>query len=97
VLAQYPARGTLSSYAKVMLVVPRALHGVVPNVVGLKLWKARAKLNKRHLTPFVTRFAKGKPGRVLRQTPRAGVAAAANMRISLVVGRSATSAQSAGG
>ena len=97
VLAQYPAHGTLSSYAKVMLVVPRALHGVVPNVVGLKLWKARKKLSKQHLTPFVTRFAKGKAGRVLRQTPRAGVAAAANMKISLVVGRPATSAQSAGG
>ena len=37
VLAQYPSHGTLSSYDRVMLVVPRALHGVVPDVVGLKL------------------------------------------------------------
>jgi membrane peptidoglycan carboxypeptidase len=96
VLAQYPAHGTLSSYDKVMLVVPRALHGVVPDVVGLKLRKARKRLHAHHLTPFVIRFAKGKPGRVLRQTPHAGVAAAANMRILLVVGRSATAQATAG-
>jgi penicillin-binding protein 1A len=87
VLAQYPAHGTLTSYDRVMLVVPRALHGVVPNVVGLQLRKARKRLLKLHLNPVVTRFAKGQPGRVLVQKPRAGVAAAANMKVSLVVGR----------
>jgi membrane peptidoglycan carboxypeptidase len=97
VLAQYPAHGTLSSYDKVILVVPRALHGIVPDVVGLKLRKARKKLRGQHLTPFVVRFAKGKPGRILRQTPHAGVAAAANMRISLVVGRPATRAAATAG
>ena len=87
VLAQYPPRGTLSSYDRVMLVVPRALHGVVPNVVGLDLRKARKRLRKLHLTPFVIRFAKGKAGKVVAQKPRAGVAAGAKMQVSLVVGR----------
>jgi penicillin-binding protein 1A len=94
VLAQYPSRGRLTSYDRVMLVVPRALHGVVPNVVGLDLRQARKRLNKKNLSPFVVRFAKGKPGRVLAQKPRAGVAAAAKLRISLVVGRSRTVAAS---
>ncbi len=87
VLAQYPAHGTLSSYDRVMLVVPRALHGVVPDVVGLKLPKARRRLSKLKLDGVVTRFAHGKPGRVVAQRPRAGVAAAANMKVRLVVGR----------
>jgi len=87
VLAQYPARGTLSSYDRVMLVVPRALHGVVPNVVGLKLRKARAKLQKLHLVPYVSRLTKGKAGRIVAQRPRAGVAAAQGMTIHLTVGR----------
>jgi beta-lactam-binding protein with PASTA domain len=87
VLAQYPARGTLSSYDRVMLVVPRALHGVVPDVVGLKLRRARAKLGKQHLVPFVVRFTTGEPGRVVAQRPRAGVAAAQGMTIRLIVGR----------
>ena len=34
VLAQYPKKGRLTSYDRVMLVVPRATHGVVPKVVG---------------------------------------------------------------
>jgi penicillin-binding protein 1A len=87
VLAQYPKTGTLSSYDRVMLVVPRATHGVVPKVVGLGLAKAQNKLKKLDLDPRVSRFAAGKPGRVLAQTPRAGVAAAANMPVRLVVGR----------
>ena len=49
VLRQYPARGTLSSYQKVTLVLPRALHGVVPKVVGLRLGKAKAQLKRFHL------------------------------------------------
>jgi beta-lactam-binding protein with PASTA domain len=87
VLAQYPARGTLSSYDRVMLVVPRALHGVVPNVVGLKLRKARAKLLKLGLNPRVVRFTRGKPGRVVAQKPRAGAAAARDLEIRLSVGK----------
>jgi membrane peptidoglycan carboxypeptidase len=88
VLAQYPAHGTLSSYDRVMLVVPRALHGVVPNVVGLKLWHARSKLHKLTLNSRVVRFTTGRPGRVLAQKPRPGTAAARNLEVRLTVGRS---------
>jgi penicillin-binding protein 1A len=88
VLAQYPSHGTLSSYDRVMLVVPRAMHGVVPNVVGLKLRHARSTLRKLGLSPRVVRFKRGKPGRVVAQKPRAGVAAARNLEVRLIVGRS---------
>ena len=87
VVAQYPKKGTLSSYDRVMLVVPRATHGVVPKVVGLKLSKARQRLQKLHLDPRVTSFTNGSAGRVLEQQPAAGVAAATNMTVRLVVGR----------
>src|SRR5262249_35763475 len=87
VVAQYPKKGTLSSYDRVMLVVPRATHGVVPRVVGLKLSKARQRLSRLHLGSRVTSFTNGSAGRVLEQRPRAGVAASANMTVRLVVGR----------
>jgi penicillin-binding protein 1A len=87
VLAQYPAHGTLSSYDRVMLVVPRAVHGVVPNVVGLKLRIARAKLQRATLAASVVRFAHGKPGRVVAQRPSAGVAAGRHMKVRLIVGK----------
>jgi membrane peptidoglycan carboxypeptidase len=87
VLAQYPAHGTLSSYDRVMLVVPRAVHGVVPNVVGLRLAHARTKLRKAKLTARVVRFAKGKPGRVIAQRPRAGAAGGQHLEVRLIVGR----------
>jgi penicillin-binding protein 1A len=87
VVGQYPKKGRLSSYDRVMVVVPRATHGVVPKVVGLKLTKARQRLRKLNLDPRVTSLTDGAPGRVLAQRPRAGVAAAANMTVKLVVGR----------
>ena len=87
VVAQYPKRGRLTSYDRVMVVVPRATHGVVPKVVGLKLSKARQRLRKLNLDPRVASLTDGDPGRVLAQRPRAGVAAAANMTVKLVVGR----------
>ena len=87
VVAQYPKTGRLSSHDRVMLVVPRATHGVVPKVVGLKLTKARQRLRKLNLDPRVTSLTDGVPGRVLAQSPHAGVAAAANMMVKLVVGR----------
>jgi len=89
VLAQYPAHGTLSSYDKVTIVLPRALNGVVPDVVGLDLRHARQKLQRVRLDGLVSRFADGKPGRVVSQTPLPGVAAAPRMKVSLVVGRAA--------
>jgi penicillin-binding protein 1A len=49
ILRQYPAKGTLSSYQKVTLVLPKALYGVVPKVVGLRLARAKARLKRSHL------------------------------------------------
>ena len=49
VVRQFPAKGTLSSYDKVTLVVPKALQGVVPKVVGLRLGRAEARLDRLHL------------------------------------------------
>ena len=87
VLRQIPARGTLSSFDEVKLVVARPLDGVVPKVVGLKLSLARAKLRRVRLQPRVVRFTDGRPGRVLFQAPLSGVAAARGMVVKLVVGR----------
>ncbi len=49
VVRQFPAQGTLSSYGKVTLVLPKALQGEVPKVVGLRLGRAKARLERLHL------------------------------------------------
>jgi penicillin-binding protein 1A len=88
VTAQYPARGTLSSWSTVRIVLPRAVHGLIPDVVGLTLAKARARLAKRELAGDIEAFADGgKAGTVIAQFPRAGRAAVPNMTIRLVVAR----------
>jgi membrane peptidoglycan carboxypeptidase len=86
VLDQFPRRGRASSYDTVTLVLAKPLHGVVPNVVGLPLREARARLRGRGLVVAIERFADGKAGRVIAQTPVAGVAAAPRMTVRLVVG-----------
>ena len=85
VIGQIPRKGTLSSYDKVTLVLAKPLHGTVPKIVGLRLPQARAKLRRLKLRPAL-RFGAGKPGRVLTQQPRAGVAAAPGMKIRITVG-----------
>ena len=94
VLRQYPAGGNLSSFDKVTLVLAKPLHGVVPRVVGLSLPAARTKLARLKLRPAVTfdtaaKKTKTKPGRVVSQVPRPGVAAAPGMKVRLVVARAA--------
>ena len=85
---QIPARGTLSSWSTVRIVLPRARNGRVPNVVGLTLERARARLARRRLAGKVQAYADGRPGGiVLTQIPRAGRAAVRNMTIRLVVSR----------
>ena len=86
VLDQFPRRGRASSYDTVTLVLAKPLHGVVPNVIGLTLREARARLRARGLVADVDRFADGRSGKVLAQTPVAGVAAAPRLRVRLVVG-----------
>jgi penicillin-binding protein 1A len=84
VLRQYPARGTLSSYDKVTLVLPRAMHGVVPKVVGLRLSRAQARLGRVRLKWSID--GKPPPGaRVVRQAPGPHTAAAPGLVVRLVV------------
>jgi penicillin-binding protein 1A len=84
VLRQYPARGTLSSYDKVTLVLPKALHGVVPKVVGLRLSRAEARLERSHLKWKVG--GSPPPGaKVIAQSPRWHVAAKRGLVVTLVV------------
>jgi beta-lactam-binding protein with PASTA domain len=86
VLRQYPAKGTLSSYQKVTLVLPRALHGIVPKVVGLRLARAKARLQRFHLKWKVD----GHPSSsaiVTWQSPRGNTAATKGLVISLAAKR----------
>jgi penicillin-binding protein 1A len=89
VVGQFPKRGRLSSYDKVTLVLAKAVHGIVPSVVGLPLDLARRKLERMHLIPAVTlRTPSSLDGlKVISQVPRGGVAAGPGLAISLVVGR----------
>jgi penicillin-binding protein 1A len=82
VVAQIPARGRLSSYDKVTLVFAKAQHGLVPDVLGLSLARARAKLLRMKLVPTL----RGTGTRVIRQRPRAGVAAGAGLAVMLYLG-----------
>jgi hypothetical protein len=84
VLRQFPARGTLSSYDKVTLVLPKALHGVVPRLIGLKLARAEARLERLHLKWKVD----GNPplgAKVIGQTPSPRTAAKPGLVVTLVV------------
>jgi penicillin-binding protein 1A len=87
VIAQYPSSGGLSSYTKVTLVMAKAVHGLVPKVVGLKLGAARARLRKAKLGVRVGGLVDGKQGRVLAQAPVPGVAAWPGMPVVLQIGR----------
>jgi penicillin-binding protein 1A len=82
VLGQIPKRGTLSAHDEVMLILARPRFGVVPSVVGLPVDRAVEQLESLKLHPAVVG---GADGRVIRQEPRARVAAAPGMPIQLVV------------
>jgi penicillin-binding protein 1A len=84
VLGQIPAKGTLSAYDKVILVLAKPRYGVVPSVVGLPVSEAIQKLERLKLQPSVVG---GMSGRVTRQTPRARVAAAPGLPVRLVASR----------
>ncbi len=81
VVKQIPARGRLSSYDKVTIVFAKPLHGVVPRVVGLRLPQGRKMLERLKLEPVL----RGRGTKIVRQRPRAGVAAAPGLRITLWV------------
>jgi penicillin-binding protein 1A len=82
VLAQTPTSGTLSSYDKVMLVVARAKHGVVPKLVGLTLARAQAALARLKVQ---VQIDGSRQGRVVAQQPRWGVASEPGMRVVVTV------------
>jgi membrane peptidoglycan carboxypeptidase len=81
VLGQIPAKGTLSAYDKVLLVLAKPRHGVVPSVVGLTVEKAVQKLERLKLQPAVVGDMNG---RVIRQRPRGRIAAAPGLPIRLI-------------
>jgi hypothetical protein len=83
VVKQIPARGRLSSHNRVTIVFAKPLHGVVPNVVGLKLPQARKQLERLKLKIAV----RGSGPKVVRQRPKAGVAAGPGLPITLWVDR----------
>jgi penicillin-binding protein 1A len=85
VVKQFPSSGHLSSGARVTLVLPRALHGVVPNVVGLTVDKARTKLARLKVDVNLTPGDAPGSARIVAQSPRAGRAAAPGMAVTLAV------------
>jgi penicillin-binding protein 1A len=87
VVDQKPRGGVLSSWSTVRIVLPRAGNGRVPDVVGLSAEKARRRLANRLLGALATYVDGGKPGMVVAQFPRAGLAATRNMTVRLVIGR----------
>jgi penicillin-binding protein 1A len=87
VVDQKPKSGTLSSWSTVRIVLPAAGNGRVPKVVGLSVEKARNRLAKRMLGVIYTYVDGGRPGIVLAQSPRPGLAATRNMTVRLVIGR----------
>jgi penicillin-binding protein 1A len=85
VVKQFPARGHLSSGDRVTLVLSKAQQGVVPNVVGLTLERAMARLKPLKLEVKVTPSDSPDSARVVAQSPRRGRASAPGMGITLVV------------
>jgi penicillin-binding protein 1A len=82
VVDQLPRRGTASAYDKLTLIVAKSLHGVVPNVKGLGLATARAKLARLHMKVAVKGGAVGK---VIKQSVAPSTASAPGEQIVLTV------------
>jgi penicillin-binding protein 1A len=80
VIGQIPHTGTLSAYNRVLLVLAKAQHGVVPKLIGLTAKRARAKVAALKLDVRVIGLA---GGLVVAQAPQAGVAVAPGMRLVL--------------
>src|SRR5439155_4837943 len=90
VLGQIPGIGArLSSFDTVRLVLAKAVHGLVPSVLGMPLAPALRRLAPLRARVIVRRGTPGEglAGHVMGQDPRPGVAAAPAMRITPVVAR----------
>ncbi|TMK35126.1 MAG: hypothetical protein E6G64_00410, partial [Actinobacteria bacterium] len=79
VVAQFPRHGRASSYDTITLVFAKPLHGLVPEVVGLPLARAKKRLRAAGLD-FVAPLGFSDSALVVKQFPRAGVAAAEEAR-----------------
>ncbi len=82
VVAQFPAKGTASANDRVTIVLPKSTHGLVPNVVGLPLDKARSKLERLKIEVRTTGDSDGK---VTAQSVAPHRAAAPGLAITLTV------------
>jgi len=87
VIRQIPKKGTLSSYDSVLIVLAKPVNGLVPDVVGLTLAEARAKLKSLDLRLWAGAFVHGQSGRVVAQQPLAGGAVKPGMTVTLFLGR----------
>ncbi len=86
VVGQRPLRGYADPYDRVILIVTKPLHGVIPRLVGRSLDDAQARLARLKLESEI-RWVEGKRDQVLQQRPKPGLAAAPGMKVSLVVAR----------
>jgi membrane peptidoglycan carboxypeptidase len=86
VLDQRPKQGYASAFDRVILVVAKPQHGVIPNLVGKSLADAEARLARLELDPDVT-WVDGEKEAVLEQSPKPGLAAAPGVTVRLVVSR----------
>jgi beta-lactam-binding protein with PASTA domain len=84
VVGQLPRRGTASAHDTVTLVLPKSLHGTVPNLVGLSLARAEQKIARLRLDVEVRG---GSRGRITRQSLRPHTAVVAGMKLTLTVAR----------
>ncbi|MEJ7793202.1 MAG: PBP1A family penicillin-binding protein [Gaiellaceae bacterium] len=86
VVDQRPRRGYAETFDRIILVVTKPLHGVIPDLVGTRLEEAELRLQKLKLEPEI-RWGEGKSGTVLSQRPKPGLAAAPGLEVRLVVAR----------
>ncbi|MHB8059556.1 MAG: PBP1A family penicillin-binding protein, partial [Gaiellaceae bacterium] len=86
VIRQIPAKGTLSSYDNVIVVLAKPVNGLVPDVVGLTLGDARAKLKSLDLRLRAGALVQGPSGQVVAQQPQAGGAVSPGMTVTLFLG-----------
>jgi len=85
VVGQSPVSGVLSAYSRVTLVLPRALHGVIPALVGLSPAQARTRLAPLHMQLRVSAGG-ASGGRIVSQSPPEGAAAAPGLAESVRLG-----------
>ena len=83
VVGQFPRHGTASAYDKITLIAEKSLHGVVPRVVGMRVARAKAKLERLHLKVSVKG---GDTGKVTAQSVAGSTAAAPGLAITITVG-----------